>query len=264
MEGNPEIKISAIVIARNEERNIARCVDSLKWADEILVVDAESEDRTAQVAREHGARVIVRKWPGSCGLQFQFAISNALHDWIFILDSDEEVTPELKEEIRAVLKNKDSFKAYRIPRINFVLGKWFTRGRWKEKVVRLFHRDSLKYLESLFEKQEIKGPVGLFRSPIRHYMAEDFVNWWVRSIKLARAEGELAYLNGARFSGRKIISGFFKFLRRYLFKPGFIYGWAGFFVSFQRFLHVLACQASILELQAGLKKPDPPEKRVFR
>lgn len=259
------MEISAVVIARNEEGNIERCLKSLQWADEVVVVDAESTDRTAAIAGAMGARVIVRPWPGVSGKQYQFAVSQAKNSWVLVVDADEEVTPELAEEIRNTLSAKPAHAAFRIPRVNFAMGRWLTLGGWRDKVVRLFLRDSLRYLPSFHSRQEITGRVGQLSSPIRHYMATDIVKWWVRSMRLARIEGELMYMAGERFSGLKVIAAFWKFLRRFIFKLGFLYGWAGLFICLQRFLYAAAQQACLLELERGVRRPNPePQEMTFK
>jgi glycosyltransferase involved in cell wall biosynthesis len=255
------MEISAVVIARNEEGNIARCLKSLQWADDIVVVDAESEDRTPRIAEALGARVIVKPWPGVSGTQYQFAISQAKWGWVLVVDADEEVTPELSEEIRKTLSGETPFVAFRVPRVNFAMGRWLTLGGWRESVVRLIHRDHVRYRPSYHSRQEISGRVGALLSPLRHYLATDMVRWWMRSLGRARAEAELAFAGGARFSGLKVVMGFWKFLRRFVFKLGFLYGWCGFFICLQRFICVAALQACLLELQLGVRRPDKePDK----
>jgi glycosyltransferase involved in cell wall biosynthesis len=258
------MKISAVTITLNEEKNIERCLRSVQWADEMVVVDAESTDRTAELARDLGARVIVRPWPGSTGKQFQYAIAQAKNPWVFIIDADEEASPELGREIRKKTKDPGESIAFRIPRINYALGRWFDKGSWKESVVRVFRPEHVHYRGQFHQKKDINGKVGRMASPLKHYMAMDMVKWLIRSMRLARIEGEVLYADGRRFSGLKVLSGFGKFVMRFLFKPGFVYGWAGFFVSFQRFLYVMAQQISILELQLGVREPDRDSERTFR
>jgi hypothetical protein len=131
--------------------------------------------------------------------------------------------------------------------------------------VRLFLRDNLRYLPSFHSRQEITGRVGELSRPIRHYMATDIVKWWLRSLRLARIEGELMYMAGERFSGLKVVAAFWKFLRRFIFKLGFLYGWGGLFVCLQRFLYAAAQQACLLELERGFRSPNPePHEMTFK
>jgi glycosyltransferase involved in cell wall biosynthesis len=256
--------ISAIVITRNEENNIARCLNSLLWTDEIIVVDAESTDNTVQVAKTLNAKVFTQPWLG-VGQQYQYAANKTSSDWILSLDADEEVTSELKEEIQTVLTNHPGHVAYKMPRINYALGRWLKHGGWKENLTRLFHKNHATYLPRNHPQLEIKGTTGNLRTPIKHYMATDFVKWWVRSLSLARIEAEARYHEGERFSSLKLLSSFWKFIRRYTFKLGFLDGWAGFYCCFQRFLYMAAMQACFLELQRGIRKPsENPHVETFK
>src|SRR3989475_12226445 len=115
--------IAAVVITKNEERNIRECLTSVRWADEIVVVDAESSDCTAELAKAYTPKVFVRAWPGY-GPQKNFASAQATADWILIVDADERVSPELRDEIEAVLKEGPGVSAYRVPRRNYYYGRW--------------------------------------------------------------------------------------------------------------------------------------------
>lgn len=125
--GRPSI--TSVVITKNEASNIVDCLKSVQWADELIVVDAESRDKTVELARAFGAKVCVRPWPGF-GLQKNFGMAQASSDWILILDADERVTEELREEVRICLEQwkPGAPVAYRIPRRNFFYGAW-VRGR---------------------------------------------------------------------------------------------------------------------------------------
>ncbi|HSG01128.1 MAG TPA: glycosyltransferase family 2 protein, partial [Vicinamibacterales bacterium] len=115
--------LSVTVITYNEADNIEACLDSVAWADEVLVVDSGSSDDTVARARARGARVIVREWPGYAA-QKNFAAGEATHDWILSVDADERVTPELAAEIRSTLAGQGQVPGYRVPRIAWHLGRW--------------------------------------------------------------------------------------------------------------------------------------------
>jgi glycosyltransferase involved in cell wall biosynthesis len=112
------VKISAVLITYNEEKNIADAIKSVEWADEVLVVDSESTDRTREIAASLGARVITRSWPGFAA-QKQFAVDSAENDWVLSLDADERVSPELREEILNLKNNGAADYGYRLPRLSF-------------------------------------------------------------------------------------------------------------------------------------------------
>ena len=144
------MKISAVIIAGNEEQKIGDAIRSVEWADEILVVDSESTDRTREIAEGLGARVIVRPWPGFSA-QKQFGVNTAQFDWILSLDADERISPELKEEILS-LKNIETPTAdgYRIPRLAYYMGTAVRHCGWyPDWQLRLFNRKKARWKDVL-------------------------------------------------------------------------------------------------------------------
>src|SRR6266849_4869374 len=136
------MQITATIITLNEAENIRAACESVAWADEILVVDSESTDATREIAAHCGARVIVNPWPGFAA-QKQFAVEAAKHDWVFSLDADERVSPELQASIEALRDSDESSLAdgYRVPRRAFYLGRWIRGGGWyPDYQLRLFNR----------------------------------------------------------------------------------------------------------------------------
>lgn len=153
------LPVSAVIITRNEERVIARCLRSLAWADEILVVDAESTDRTVEICKDQGSmwrdriRVLTRPWTGFKD-QRMFAMSEATHDWILVVDADEECTHELAKRIRSLLEHpaKLPSRAFKVRRIEFFLGKQINHGIWNPSYQdRFFHRAGVKYVNDIHE-----------------------------------------------------------------------------------------------------------------
>ena len=136
------MKLSAVVVTQNEENNIARCLESVRFADEIIVVDAHSEDDTVGIARRYGARIFMREWDGFAA-QKQFAVDQARGEWVLLIDSDEEASEALAGEISRCLSAgiDESVGGFRIPRSNFFLGKHIPYGPWSDdRHVRLFRR----------------------------------------------------------------------------------------------------------------------------
>lgn len=254
--------LSVVVLTRNEARNIERCLKSVQWADEIVVVDAESTDGTPQIAEQLGARVIIRPWEGG-GRQADFAISQARGEWILVVDADEEVSAELAEEVQRAISNPSRYVAYKVLRVDRVLGRWLKHGGfYPHYELRLFKRGFVyHHPRPVHRKAFAKGPVGKISAPLWHYTAEDFAEWWLRSLKRARIEAEWDFLQGRRFSGSKAIVGaLWKFLQRFILKGGFLDGWAGFFACAQRAFYILVKQACLLELQKGLRQPSEWQK----
>jgi glycosyltransferase involved in cell wall biosynthesis len=164
--------IAAVVITKDEERNIEDCLGTLAWADERIVVDAESRDRTVELARRHTDRIWVRPWPGY-GPQKNFAMEQTQAEWVLIVDADERVTPELREEIRRVLLAGPSSDVggYEIPRRNYFYGKWIRGGGLHpDHQLRLLRRAAGRYDETLLhERLRLAGRVERLRQPMDHH-----------------------------------------------------------------------------------------------
>jgi glycosyltransferase involved in cell wall biosynthesis len=132
--------LSVAIVSLNEEANLGRTLESVKWADEIVVVDSGSTDRTCEIARQFGAKVIVEPWRGYVA-QKQYAIELCTKDWVLLLDADEEVSPGLAEEIRAAIASPNPANGYKLPRKNLFLGRWIRHGGfYPDPKLRLFRR----------------------------------------------------------------------------------------------------------------------------
>ncbi len=163
--------LSAIVLTQNNAAMMARCLRSLSFADEVIVVDAESTDDTARVARSLGARVVERAWPGFAE-QRRFGLSLARNDWMFVCDSDEEVTPELAQEIVAAVGARTTSPAgYRVRRRNQFLGRWMDSGPWaRDTQLRLFRKEAVRVADvSVHESYRVDGPVATLTAFLNHY-----------------------------------------------------------------------------------------------
>ncbi len=168
--GRPSI--ASVVITKNEESNIVDCLKSVQWADESIVVDAESCDKTVELARASGAKAFVRPWPGF-GLQKNFGMAQTAADWILILDADERVTEELRKEVRTCLEQwrPGAPVAYRIPRRNFFYGAWVRGGGvYPDYQVRLFRRGLAQYNDvAVHENLIVDGEIGTLAGHLDHY-----------------------------------------------------------------------------------------------
>jgi glycosyltransferase involved in cell wall biosynthesis len=168
--------ISAIVLAQNNGPIVARCIRSLAFAGDVIVIDAESEDDTAAVAQSLGARAVEHAWPGFAE-QRRFALSQARHDWVFVCDSDEEATPELAREIVAAVSAGDaeqdgeSVRGFRVRRKNQFLGRWMDVGPWaRDTQLRLFRKDAVHVAESsVHESYRVDGRVETLTASLNHY-----------------------------------------------------------------------------------------------
>jgi len=164
--------LACVVITKNEEANIQDCLRSAQWANEVIVVDAESCDKTVELAHACGAKVSVRPWPGF-GLQKNFGMAQASSDWILILDADERVTEELHREVRTCLEGwrPGAPVAYRIPRRNYFYGAWVRGGGvYPDYQVRLFRRGLARYNDvAVHENLIVDGEIGTLVGHFDHY-----------------------------------------------------------------------------------------------
>ena len=163
-------KLSVIIVTFNEERNIERCLHSVQWADEIIVVDAFSTDRTVELCRRLKANVIQRAWEGYAP-QKQFALSMASHAWVLLVDADEEVPPELHREIESMISTRKDCSGYEIARKSFFLGQWMKHGGWYPGYqLRLFLKVKASIPQRpVHEGVEVQGPVEKLQNPLNHY-----------------------------------------------------------------------------------------------
>lgn len=168
----PAPGITALVITKNEAHNVTACLESVRWTDEQIVVDAESTDQTASLAESAGARVFVRPWPGY-GPQKNFGIEQASHEWVLIIDADERVPPALQAEIRAVLADAPSpdVAAFEVPRRNYFYGRWMQGGgMYPDYQLRLIRRTACRYDETrLHERMLFGGRALRLAHPLDHH-----------------------------------------------------------------------------------------------
>ena len=171
--------LSVVLITLNEAANLPRTLASVRWAQEIVVVDSGSSDATLEIARQAGASIFEEEWKGF-GAQKNSAVSRATGDWILSLDADEEVSPELAAEIQTLLAGDPPVSAYRIPRLNHFLGKPLRHGGyWPDPKLRLFRRGIARFEDRpVHESMQSSGPVGTLRNPLLHYCystLEDYI-----------------------------------------------------------------------------------------
>jgi glycosyltransferase involved in cell wall biosynthesis len=166
------MKIAVVIITKDEERNIAACLESVQWADERIVVDAESRDRTVEIAKQHGALVHIRPWPGY-GPQKNFGMEQARAEWILIVDADERIPPALREEIQAVIKAGPSgdIAGFAMPRRNNFYGRWIRGGgMYPDCQLRLIRKSAGRYDDVLLhENLRLQGRIERLRQPMDHY-----------------------------------------------------------------------------------------------
>jgi hypothetical protein len=225
--------LSAILVARDEAENIRRCLESLNWVDEIVVVDNRSRDETGRICRELGCRVIESEWLGF-GRMRQLAVDAARHDWILALDADEAVSDALRERIRALLAGEPPCPGYRIRFEGYFLGRRIRHSGWgREYHLRLFDRRRGRYAEKqLHESWRLEGAPGELREPIRHYAYPSVAVHLRKAGRYSElaaqqlcADGRRTTLPGAAARGAA------RFLKTYVAQRGFLDGREGFVLA---------------------------------
>jgi glycosyltransferase involved in cell wall biosynthesis len=223
-------RLSVTVIALNEEANIFPCLESVSFADEIVLVDSGSHDRTLELARPFTDRIFTIDWRGFAGTK-QFALDQARMQWVFSLDADERVGPALKEEILAVVRADGPLAGYRVPRKNYFCGRWIRRLGWyPDYTLRLFKREQGRFrAREVHEEVAVAGPVGVLKTPLEHYSYRSISEYVTRMDRYARlAAQELARAGRRPYPGELVWRPFFTFLHLYLVRLGFLEGTPGY------------------------------------
>jgi Glycosyltransferases involved in cell wall biogenesis len=253
------MKITAIVITLNEEANIARALESVAWADEIIVVDSESRDRTVDIARRFTERVIVRQWPGYSA-QKNFAAEQASHDWIFSLDADEQVSEALRREIESLKQVAEPAVAgYEMPRLTFYLGRWIRHSGWyPDWKLRLYDRRRSRWVgDYVHEGLEVDGAIARLTGDLLHFTVKDASEHHLRIDRYTRLAAEQAHAQGKRISIAPIIfSPLLTFIRSYIFKLGFLDGLQGYAIARFAAHYAFLKNLKLWELSKGKRKLD--------
>jgi glycosyltransferase involved in cell wall biosynthesis len=186
------MKISAAIITLNEERNILRCLESLRCCDEIVVVDSGSQDRTVELATQHGAKVVHAPWPGYAK-QKNFASESCQHEWVLSLDADEALSEALEAEIWQLRKDGPRFDAYDFPRLAQYLGRWIRHSGWyPDRKIRLYRKAKARWVGNyVHESVQADGSVGHLENNLLHFTCDnlsDHLRTMDRYTKLAAEE----------------------------------------------------------------------------
>jgi glycosyltransferase involved in cell wall biosynthesis len=245
-------KISAIIITRNEEKNIRRCLSSLGWADEIVVVDSQSTDDTKKIASLFTPRIFDIRWEGF-GKAKEYAKDNASHPWVLSVDADEVVTEDLKEEIQKIANSENSLDGYYIPRKSNFLGKWIKHGGWyPDYVLRLFKKDKAKFSHFLVhEKVELNGEIGCLKNPLLHYTDPNFDHYLEKLNRFTSLGAEQLFREGKKAGVLDLI---FRpsatFFKMYLMKRGFLDGISGFILAVSSAFYVFSKYVKLWHLSS--------------
>jgi glycosyltransferase involved in cell wall biosynthesis len=249
--------LSATVVCRDEAAKIRECLESVRFCDEIVVVDSGSTDGTLALCRELADRVVEREWPGYVAQQ-NFALSQVTGEWVLSIDADERVTPELAQEITAVLSQAPSDDGFLIPRRVHYLGRWIDHSGWYPAArLRLFRRDRGRWQgvdPHLYAV--VDGSTGRLRGDIIHHTYDDIADH-VRTLN--RFSSVLAnehHARGRRFSWASLIfRPPLEFLRKYVFRRGFLDGAPGFYVAAVSAFYVFLKFAKLWEAERLGRRP---------
>ncbi len=243
-------RLSVAVITWNEEERLRPCLESVAWADEIVVVDAESTDKTVQLAREFTDRIWIRPWPGFAA-QKNFALDHATGEWLLSLDADERVTVELRHEIEGVIAADGPADGYRIPRKNFFWGAWVRHGRlYPDYQVRLFRRGRGRFVQrAVHESAEIRGSAGRLEAPLLHHSYRSLEEFLQRSNRYSTLAAEEWIRQGRRVGPADLfLRPLGRFLSMYLLHRGFLDGWRGLLLAALYAHYVFLRTAKVWEL----------------
>ncbi|HTK83092.1 MAG TPA: glycosyltransferase family 2 protein [Bacteroidota bacterium] len=224
--------LSVIIITRNEERNIAECLRSVDWAGDIVVVDADSSDKTVELARKSTEKVFVRKWEGYAAAK-AFAMSQTSNEWVLWLDADERVTPDLRDEIQSLLAAPE-FRAYEVARRAYFLGKWIRHCGWYPGyVIRLFEKKSVRFSDSnVHESIVFQGSVGRLSNDLLHYTDDTLFHYTAKLNRYTSLAAADLKKKGTEFSLLGVVARPpFMFFKMYILKRGFLDGRHGLVLS---------------------------------
>ncbi len=226
--------LSVTIITRNEQVVIRRCLESVAWADEIIVLDSASEDDTAAIAREFHARVETTiDWPGF-GPQKNRALALVTCDWVLSLDADEWVTPGLRAAIEAAIGAPNGKVAFRIPRLSSYCGRFMRHsGWWPDHVTRLFRRGQARFSDDqVHERLIVSGAVGTLREPLLHEAIRDLDEALAKMNSYSTAGALMQLERGRKTSlAGAVWHGVWTFFRTYVLRAGFLDGREGFLLA---------------------------------
>jgi glycosyltransferase involved in cell wall biosynthesis len=255
-------RLSVIIITNNEEENLPRCLKSVSFADEIILNDSGSSDRTLEIAREHGCKIIENKFTGF-GAAKQSALDQATGEWVLSIDADEEVDDALREAIKGAIRkaNKDtnnqanassSHSAFQINRQSQFLGRWINHSGWyPDHITRLFRREQARFTDSVVhEKVIVDGTIGRLEGRLLHYTDPTLTHYFHKLNHYTSLSAQSLMKEGKRFRIHYLlIKPWAIFIKMYFLKQGFRDGIHGLILALLSSVHVMVKYAKLWELQ---------------
>jgi glycosyltransferase involved in cell wall biosynthesis len=249
MTGPARARLSVVVVTRNEEERLRACLESVAWADEIVVVDAESDDKTVAIAREFTDHVVIRPWPGYA-VQKNTGLDLATSPWVLSLDADEVVGAELRAEIMAVLAADGPADGYSVPRRNIFWGRWVRHGGlYPDWQLRLFRRGRGRFVaRAVHESVAVDGRVERLTGHLEHRSYRDISDFLTRADRYSTLAADEAVAQGRRARlGDLLLRPLGRFVGMYVLGRGFLDGWRGFLLASLYAYYVLIRSAKIRE-----------------
>ena len=247
--------VSVVIITKNEADNIRNALESVRWADDIIVVDSGSTDDTVQIAQQFTDRVVNHEWAGY-GAQKNYGASLAAHDWILSLDADERVSSTLAEEIRLLLKNEPPARGYRMPRVTHYLGQWIRTTDWyPDYQLRLYDRRVAQWSTPLVhESVSVDGPIKYLRSELEHFAYQDISQHLATIDRYTTlAARQMLKNNHQANTFDLVVHPMAAFLRNYIARGGIRSGSVGFIVSLLNSYYVFLKFAKLWEAQRSAR-----------
>jgi len=244
------IKLSVIVITKNEATHIAQCLESVKWADEIIVLDSGSSDETVEICKNFTPHVFETDWQGF-GIQKQRALNKATGDWVLSVDADEIITPELRAEIEHAI-SRNQHDAFLLPRLSSYCGKFIKHGGWyPDYILRLFRRELGNFTDDVIhERIIVEGKIGKLNSPILHDSYTDFSEVLEKVNSYSSLNAQKLFERGVKSSLLKAICrSLWKFIQTYFIKAAFLDGKHGLMLAISSAEGVYYKYLKLLELQ---------------
>lgn len=235
-------KISCIIITYNESKNIRKCLESISWVDEIIVVDSHSTDNTKEIVSEFTDKIYDLKWEGF-GPAKEYAKNLASGEWILSVDADEIVPEKLREDIQKIIESENSLEGYLIPRRSNFLGRWMRYGGWyPDPVLRFFKKDKGSFTTRIVhEEVRVDGRSGRLKSDLLHYTDPDFEYYLGKLNRYTSMDAFQLFEDGKRARlGDLIFRPFVTFAKMFFFRRGFLDGMPGFILAISSAFHVFS------------------------